>query len=208
MHTNTCTDITCIHVPPPLEPRSLLISEPASPSDERVAFLPSNSPPLLDSESFSLASVTESLSFPPVLDCPTSFSPSLLSCVGIAENLGRQFVQSFNKIALGHIRQWRCKHMRHKILPMNWMDEVFTCRCRKLTAFPLCAVAQRIFAQHCRVRKSHIPFRIVCRKHVFAARRFGTDVEGGGSVNDTIRRRFCHVVAFYCVTKLGLVTGF
>ena len=84
IHTNICTDITCTHVLPRLvEPRSLLISEPASPappSDERVAFPPSDPPPLPDSGSFSLASASKSMSFLPVLDCPMPFSPCLLSC--------------------------------------------------------------------------------------------------------------------------------
>ena len=68
--------------------------------------------------------------------------------------------------------------------------EKLTSRRRKLAALPLRVAVQRFFAEHCRVREFHVPFRIDCCEHVFAARRFGTNGEGSISVDNAVTMRF------------------
>ena len=80
-----------------------------------------------------------------------------------------------------------------------------TCRRRKLTALPLRVAVQRFFAEHCRVREFHVPFRIDCCEHVFAARRFGTDREGSISVDNAVTMCFREFCALHWSGKLHLV---
>ena len=70
------------------------------------------------------------------------------------------------------------------------MNKKLTSGRSKLTALPLRVAVQRFFAEHCRVRKFHIPFHIGCCEHVFAVRRFGTDGEGSISVDNAVTMCF------------------